>query len=77
LPQDWAATQNSLAQTLHAQAAVATGPDRARLLAEAIRACQSSLEIYTASNFPSQHNDVAATLAGAEADLNEAQTADK
>ena len=52
LPQDWAETQNNLGIALWDQAARTEGPKGAELLAQAVAALRSCLEIYTAETFP-------------------------
>lgn len=52
-PQDWAATQNNLAIALCAQAVRShSDADTARLLADAVSAHRSTLEVYTRQQFP-------------------------
>jgi hypothetical protein len=55
LPQDWAATQNNLGVALRDQAARTEGAKGAELLAQAVSAFRSCLEIYTAEIFPFYH----------------------
>jgi hypothetical protein len=55
LPQGWAMTQNNLGNALSAQAARTAGPKGAELLAQAVAALRSCLEIYTAEAFPVDH----------------------
>ena len=53
LPQEWAATQNSLGSALQDMAARTEGPKGTELLAQAISAFRSSLEIYVSKLFGS------------------------
>jgi Tn3 transposase DDE domain len=58
LPQAWAMTQNNLGITLWAQAARTEGPKGAELLAQAVSAYRSALEVYSAEAFPLDHDRV-------------------
>jgi hypothetical protein len=55
LPQDWAQTQNNLGNALRDQAARTKGTRGAELLAEAVAAHRSALEVYSAEDFPLYH----------------------
>jgi hypothetical protein len=51
-PQDWAISQRNLSRALKDQAKAASGPDRVRLLSEAVAASNSALEVYTRDALP-------------------------
>jgi hypothetical protein len=51
-------TQNNLGITLWAQAARTEGPKGAELLAQAVSAYRSALEVYSAEAFPLDHDRV-------------------
>jgi len=55
LPQDWAQTQSNLGNALRHQAARTEGPKGAELLAQAVAAYQSALDVYSAEAFPFYH----------------------
>lgn len=50
--EDWAMTQNDLANALSHQAAASQGAERARLLGEAVEAHRAALEVYTRAALP-------------------------
>ncbi|MGP1345457.1 MAG: hypothetical protein ACTS3F_02145, partial [Phycisphaerales bacterium] len=52
LPQDWAMTQNNLANALRDQASASKGSERARLLGEAVAAYRLAQEVYTRAALP-------------------------
>jgi len=52
LPQDWAMTQDNLGNALRHQADRTEGQKGAELLAQAVAAYQSALEVYSAEAFP-------------------------
>jgi len=68
LPQDWAMTQNNLASALKKQGIRTGGAHGTELLAQAVDAYRSALEVYTREVFPSYYElvrknlDKAATL---------------
>ena len=66
LPEDRAETQNRLGVALQEQAIRTGGSKRAELLAQAVAAYRSALEVYTHEVFPAYHELVQANLAKAE-----------
>src|SRR5271166_2626631 len=67
LPQDWAMTQNNLASALKKQGIRTGGAHGTELLAQAVDAYRSALEVYTREVFPSYHEQVQQNLDRAEA----------
>jgi tetratricopeptide (TPR) repeat protein len=51
-PEQWAMTQNNIANALSCQSRRTNGPDAAQLLAEAITAYRAALKVYTRADFP-------------------------
>jgi tetratricopeptide (TPR) repeat protein len=51
-PQDWAATQYNLGNVLSKQASESPGPERVRLLGEAVAAYRAALEVRTRADLP-------------------------
>ena len=69
LPQDWAGAQNNLGAALRAQARRSEGAEAARLLGEAVAAYKNALTIWTAKEFPYNHNGATRNLTQAEESL--------
>jgi hypothetical protein len=73
LPQHWATTQNNLGIALRDEAARTEGIKGAELLAQAVTAFRSALEVYSAEAFPLQHQHTEEQLKECESLLTQAK----
>jgi hypothetical protein len=73
LPQDWATTQSNLGLALWDQAARTQGTKSTELLAQAVAAFQSALEVYSAEAFPFYHEKTEKQLKECESLLTRAK----